>query len=64
MVENMNLRLMDLPVVGLFRTLTAVARKRELQDLPKAVAELSKRELLLQVEKYVGEVGLRNVDCL
>ena len=55
--------LMDLPVVGLSRTLTAVARKRELQDLPKAVADLSKRKLMLQIKIYVGEVGLRNVNC-
>ncbi len=38
LVENMRLRLTGLPVVGLSRTLTVVARKGELQDLPAAVA--------------------------
>ncbi|MEL7470751.1 MAG: LysR family transcriptional regulator [Pseudomonadota bacterium] len=57
MVENMNLRLIELPVAGLSRTLTVVARTGELQDLPSAVAELSKHVLTDQVAAYVGEIG-------
>ncbi len=62
MVEKMNLHLMELPVVGLSRTLTTVARKGELQNLPKAVAHLCKHKLTHQISEYVGEIGSRCVD--
>jgi len=62
MVENMNLRLMKLPVVGLSRTLTVVARQGELQDLPKAVAALSKLKLRDHIALHVGEIGPRSLD--
>ncbi|WP_371226982.1 LysR family transcriptional regulator [Roseovarius sp. 2305UL8-3] len=62
MVENMNLRLMELPVTGLSRTLTAVARQGELQDLPKAVAELSKQTLRDHIALHVGEIGSESLD--
>lgn len=62
MVENMNLRLMKLPVVGLSRTLTVVARNGELQDLPGAFAQLSRDTLLRQIDKHVGNVGVTSVD--
>ncbi len=62
MVEKMKLRLMVLPVVGLSRTLTAVARKGELQNLPKVVAEMSKRKLVRQIAEFVGEIGSRSLD--
>lgn len=62
MVENMRLQLKELPVAGLSRTLTAVARKGELQNLPKAVAELSKQKLVHQIAVFVGKIGSRSVD--
>ncbi|MFA3915427.1 LysR family transcriptional regulator [Ruegeria hyattellae] len=62
MVENMKLRLMELPVVGLSRTLTVVARQGELRNLPTAVAELSKRKLMHQIVEHVGEIGSKSVD--
>lgn len=61
MVEKMNLRVMELPVVGLSRTLTAVAREGELRDLPKAVARLSKKKLVDHIETYVGEIGMNSI---
>ncbi|MEO1474253.1 MAG: LysR family transcriptional regulator, partial [Pseudomonadota bacterium] len=57
MVENMNLRLLELPVAGLSRTLTVVARTGELQDLPSAVAELTTQVLKARVAAYVGDTG-------
>jgi len=62
MVENMNLRLLKLPVVGLSRTLTVVARKGELRDLPTAVAKLSKTTLIHQIAEHVGEIAAQSVD--
>ncbi|MEM8792462.1 MAG: LysR family transcriptional regulator [Pseudomonadota bacterium] len=62
MVENMKLRVMELPVVGLSRTLTAVAREGELPDLPKAVADLCKRRLMDHIAAHVGEIGVKSVD--
>ncbi|MEO0569327.1 MAG: LysR family transcriptional regulator [Pseudomonadota bacterium] len=57
MVENMPLQLKTLPVTGLSRSLTVVARHGELQELPAAIAELSFGALHAQVFKYVGELG-------
>lgn len=62
MVENMNLRLMPLPVVGLSRTLTVVARKGELQDLPNTMADLCQQRLIPHIAEFVGEIGARAVD--
>lgn len=60
MVENMRLRIVELPVSGLSRTLTVVARKGELQDLPNAVAIASRRELTKQIQGQMGTVtGLK-----
>ncbi|MEM6577407.1 MAG: LysR family transcriptional regulator [Pseudomonadota bacterium] len=62
MVENMNLRTAELPVSGLSRTLTVVARRGELQHLPIAVADVSSRQLSMQIEAQMGSVAKRNVD--
>ncbi|MEX0281211.1 MAG: LysR family transcriptional regulator [Arenibacterium sp.] len=62
MVENMDLRLMELPVSGLSRTLTVVARKGELQHLPKAFADTSSQELSNQIRAQMGDIALSNVD--
>ena len=57
LVEEMTLRLAKLPVIGLSRTLTVVARKGELRDLPKAVAAMSKQILMHRIAEHVGEGG-------
>lgn len=62
LVENMNLRLKELPVSGLSRTLTVVARKEELQRLPKAIAELSQQQLLEKIKKHMGHIGEKSVE--
>ncbi len=62
MVENMKMRLMKLPVVGLSRTLTVVARKGELRELPGTVAEMSKHALINHIAKHVGDIGANSVD--
>lgn len=62
MVENMNLRLMELPVVGLSRTLTTVARQGELRDLPGAIAHLCTQELTRSIAQHVGDIGTHSVD--
>lgn len=62
MVENMTLRTMRLPVVGLSRTLTVVARRGELRELPAAVASLSKHRLISHIAKHVGEIGANSVN--
>ena len=58
MVENMALRIRPLPITGLSRTLTVVARDNELRDLPEKVAVMSKQVLTDRVKTYVGELGL------
>ncbi len=62
MVERMQLRLCKLPVIGLSRTLTVVARKGELRALPAAVAEMSKRKLIQHITMHMGEIGANGVD--
>jgi len=62
MVEGMELRILELPVMGLSRTLTVVARKGELRDLPRAVAKLSIEILARRIAEHVGDIGSRNVD--
>ncbi len=62
MVENMKLRLLGLPVVGLSRTLTVVARKGELRELPVAVADLCKHTLIRHITEHVGHIAAKGVD--
>ena len=62
LVENMNLRLQELPVAGLSRTLTVVARKEELRGLPAAVSDLCKRNLAQQIARHMGKIGVNNVE--
>ncbi len=57
MVENMGLRVMRLPVAGLSRRLTVVARKGELHDLPERVAKLCKLILTQSIIEHVGGIG-------
>lgn len=58
LVENMSLNIRPLPVTGLSRTLTVVARDNELRDLPQRVALMSRSVLVETVEKYVGDLGV------
>ncbi len=62
LVENMALRLQELPVSGLSRTLTVVARKEELQGLPAAVAELCKQRLAERITLHMGNIGVNSVE--
>lgn len=61
-VENMKLRLLELPVAGLSRTLTVVARKDELRTLPATIADLCKQKLAQQIARHVGDIGVNNVE--
>jgi len=61
MVENMNLQLKELPVSGLSRTLTVVARKAELRNLPRAFAIRSSQELIKQIKAQMGSMAEANV---
>lgn len=58
MVENMPLRLEPLPVVGMSRTLTVVAREGELRGLPAEVARQAATDLRNHITDYVGAKGL------
>lgn len=61
LVENMRLQIKPLPVSGLSRTLTVVARKDELQHLPKAVADLCRQTLLARITDQMGHIGESSV---
>ncbi|WP_127115585.1 LysR family transcriptional regulator [Shimia sediminis] len=61
LVENMPLRLLPLPVVGLSRTLTVVARTGELKGLPKDVAALSHKVLREKIDEFVGPQGTKAI---
>ncbi len=62
LVEKMDLRIVGLPVSGLSRTLTVVARKQELQNLPEVVAKLSRDTLLRKITDHMGAAGKNSVD--
>ncbi len=57
LVENMPLRIVPLPVRGLSRTLTVVARAGELYDLPSDIAQHAGRTLIAKIREVVGDVG-------
>ncbi|CUH45029.1 LysR family transcriptional regulator [Ruegeria atlantica] len=62
LVENMSLQLKDLPVSGLSRTLTVVARKEELQSFPKALADMSRQKLMHRITGHMGDIGAKSVE--
>ncbi|WP_234999166.1 LysR family transcriptional regulator [Ruegeria sp. AU67] len=62
LVENMSLQLKDLPVSGLSRTLTVVARKEELQSFPKALADMSRQKLMQRITGHMGDIGAKSVE--
>ncbi len=57
LVENMPLHVSPLPVRGLSRTLTVVARVGELHDLPSDIAQSAAHALTAKVGEVVGDVG-------
>ena len=57
LVENMPLRIVPLPVRGLSRTLTVVARTGELHGLPSDIAQRAGRILTDKIAQVVGDVG-------
>lgn len=56
-VERMPLRVVPFPAARLTRTITVVARERELGKFPARVADLARRELIKEIRKHMGEVG-------
>jgi DNA-binding transcriptional LysR family regulator len=57
LVEHMRLRVLPLPVAGLSRTLTVVARDGELQSLPATFASTTRNALVEQIKRLMGSVG-------
>ena len=57
LVEHMHLRILPLPVAGLSRSLTVVARKSELQTLPAVFAAAARQGLREKVADLMGDVG-------
>ncbi|MEO1138454.1 MAG: LysR family transcriptional regulator [Pseudomonadota bacterium] len=60
-VEGMALNIRPLPVAGLSRHITVVARTRELGDLPAAFAKTARAALTGQVRVQMGAVGLNAI---
>lgn len=61
LVEGMPLTLRPLPVAGLSRTLTVVARQAELRDLPVRVAEMSAATLTARITECLGPIGVEAI---
>jgi DNA-binding transcriptional LysR family regulator len=61
LVEHMDLRIMPLPVAGLSRSLTVVARDGDLQSLPAAFANKAREVLIGQIDRLMGPVGLNAI---
>lgn len=57
LAEQMQLRIVPLPVRGLSRTLTVVARAGELHNLPSDIAHIAACTLTRKVSEVVGNVG-------
>ncbi len=63
LVEHMNLRILPLPVAGLSRTLTVVARDGELRSLPAALASTARTVLSAQVAHLMGAIRLNAIEA-
>lgn len=61
LVEHMDLKVVPLPVAGLSRTLTVVARDGDLMNLPKVLADTARSVLIEQIEALMGQVGVKAV---
>ena len=57
-VEQMPMYIRPLPVAGLSRRITVVARDKELGNLPAAFARTARESLVQQIEAQMGETGL------
>ncbi len=57
-VEGMPMNIRPLPVAGLSRRITAVARDKELGPLPAAFATAARTALIDQIGRQMGETGL------
>ncbi|MEL7257181.1 MAG: LysR family transcriptional regulator [Pseudomonadota bacterium] len=57
-VEQMPLRICPLPVAGLSRRITVVAREKELGDLPQDFAETARRLMVETIQRHMGQTGL------
>lgn len=57
--EHMALAIRPLPVAGLSRRITVVARQKELGGLPAAFAHTARCAILEQIETYMGATGLK-----
>lgn len=60
-VEDMHLKILPLPVAGLSRTLTVVARDGELRGLPGEFAALAREKLTAQISHLMGPIGLNAI---
>ncbi|RKF16772.1 LysR family transcriptional regulator [Roseovarius spongiae] len=58
LVEHMRLRILPLPVAGMSRSLTVVAREGELAGLPAAFAAEAGRTLRRRIGELMGDAGL------
>ncbi len=56
-VEQMPLDVLPMPVAGMTRTITLLARENELGPLPARFAELARSELTDKICKCIGDVG-------
>ena len=56
-VEQMPLNIRPLPITGFSRSITLLARDRELGDLPAAFAKATKQVIARQVAQQMGEAG-------
>ncbi|SLN28430.1 HTH-type transcriptional regulator YofA [Roseovarius litorisediminis] len=57
-VEKMPMNIRPLPVAGLSRRITVVARDKEMGGLPLAFADIARDALLRQIGQQMGNVGL------
>jgi len=56
-VEQMPLRICPLPVAGLSRRITVVAREKELGGLPEDFAKTARRTMAAAIERHMGKTG-------
>lgn len=61
LVEGMALTIRPLPTAGLSRTITVVARERELGHLPEGFANTARDTLVYQIRAQMGAVGLNAI---
>ena len=61
-VEQMPMNIRPLPVAGLSRKITVVARDNELNTLPEEFAQATRETLTKQIEAQMGGTGLGAVE--